>query len=1207
MASISPTTGPQTPRQLPQQPPRLDVGPGDRDGAAAALQLYRWMRLSRTVESVEAELAASGDAFFHLPTLGHEGIAALALSMTPDDWLHIHYRDKPLCIARGITPLQVFNDQLCNADAAGGGHQMACFHASAELNLASTPVPVGNHATHCVGIAAQLREQGRDVPGGPLVFCGLGDGSTHQGEVHEAIAEAVRRNLSVVFYVEVNGLAISTRTAGRTFFDLPGGPADSYLGLPLHRYDARAGLIDALPGLADTLGATREQRGPAIVLLRCERLTSHTNADDHRVYLPADEIEAKTRTHDPLVNLRAALLDRGLADAAALDTYDARCETEARAAAEQARAVAEPVQVGPPVAKPPLPEHVAPGADEYRGSDTDGSGERLLMIEAMRGVLRHRLDADPRVTLMGEDIEDPKGDVFGVTRGLSTAFPGRVNNSSLSEATIIGECIGRAMLGSMPVGFIQFADFLPNGINQVLSEMGTIWWRTRGEFSNPMILMITCGGYRPGLGPFHSQTFESILCHVPGIDVIMPSTAGDAAGLLNAAFESGRPTVFLYPKTCLNDRARSTSDDVDRHLVPLGVARKVTRGDALTLVAWGSTVDIAEGVSRTLKEKAGVDCDLLDLRSLQPWDREAVVESAGRTGRLIVLHEDNLSAGFGAEVVAWVAEHARTADGAAIACRRIARPDVPVPSNFSLQLEALPSYRGTLAAACEMLGLDLSFAEAQGVAGDVETILAEGAAPTDQAVTVTEWKVAPGDSVRNGQVIADLEADKAVFEMAAPADGVVEELLAEPEDEVAVGTPLLTFRPLVRDGAGPAAVKRPNREDRGNPVITGAVARRGVAPDAEAAGSAEAANPAARASAPDLSESAALVYLSPIHFCEGNRRLTNADLERRFPGRSGDDIVKRTGIESRPVLGPEQTALSIAIEAAVAALAAEGLTLDDLTGIVCHTTTPPLNTPSMACMVLDALDTRRRAGHPSLKPAQLMVYDVNAACSGWLYALDTAFNTIRNAPDDAVLVVTTEALSRVVDPTDFDTAILFGDAATATIVRGARVAADGSDGSGHRALPPDLPAGAMVLTKPLLSGKADPERILTVGFEGQGHITMEGKKVFAEGVRAMTTMTNRAFEAGGRSLEEVDYLVPHQANRRIFDAVRQRLKIPTDKVLDTIGCHGNTSSSSIPLAIAKSMDRIEPGDVLGLCAFGGGFTFGAALLEVAPGSAPGSS
>src|SRR5258708_2256902 len=222
------------------------------------------------------------------------------------------------------------------------------------------------------------------------------------------------------------------------------------------------------------------------------------------------------------------------------------------------------------------------------------------MGAALRATLGHHLRTNDRVVLFGEDIEDPKGDVFGVTRGLSTEFPGRVRNSPLSESTIMGVSIGRALAGARPVAFLQFADFLPLAFNQIAAELGSIWWRSQGAWEAPVIVLSSCGGYGRGLGPFHSQTLESLAAHVPGIDVVMPATAGDAAGLLNAAFASGRPTLFFYPKSCLNLSEQATTSDVERHFVPLGACRKVRSGNDITFVSWGYPVFLCEKAAAAL-------------------------------------------------------------------------------------------------------------------------------------------------------------------------------------------------------------------------------------------------------------------------------------------------------------------------------------------------------------------------------------------------------------------------------------------------------------------------------------------------------------------------------------------------------------------------------------------------------------------------------
>ena len=546
-----------------------------------------------------------------------------------------------------------------------------------------------------------------------------------------------------------NGYAISTPTAGQTFFNTPHGPADSFYGLPIHRFDGRD-IAPDLPRLGQLVNHVRATRGPAIAILKVDRLSSHTNADDHRVYRDADTIASLKKSSDPLVNFRRALLKMELdgIDEATLDQIDAQLQQDIRHASELARRVPDPDTIY--TASKPLPAHLQPTADEYRGTPLSDppkgtgtsvpvpppkdSSDRLLMIEAMRHTLRHHLATNPDVVLLGEDIEDPKGDVFGVTRGLSTDFPGRVQNTALSEPTIIGGAIGRAMAGGKPVGFIQFSDFLPNGLSQIISEMGSIHWRTGGQFDCPVILMITCGAYRPGLGPFHANTYESLVAHIPGVDVVMPSTAGDAAGLLNAAFDSGRPTVFFYPKVCLNDRALATSPDVEKHLVPLGKAHQVTSGDDLTLVGWGSTMPLLRDVAAELEKQTDATVDLYDLRSISPWDRATLAASARKTRRLLVVHEDNLTAGFGAEILAAVtqdvtaavpdadAEAGSAAEASGIRsphplhhpprpfhAARVTRPDTYVPTNYANQLEVLPSFRSTLTAACDLLDLTVTF------------------------------------------------------------------------------------------------------------------------------------------------------------------------------------------------------------------------------------------------------------------------------------------------------------------------------------------------------------------------------------------------------------------------------------------------------------------------------------------------------------------
>ncbi|MBN8249737.1 MAG: transketolase, partial [Verrucomicrobia bacterium] len=742
------------------------------------LAVYRAMVTSRMVDQVEMELVNRGEGFFHVGGAGHEACAVLNRFLTPDDWLHLHYRDKALMLARGLPVSEFFHSLLCTGNSHSAGRQMSAHLSAPSLRILSLVGPVGNNALQAVGVAHEVVAQRRATAANgtpPLVVCAVGDGTSQQGEFLEAIAEAVRARLPVLFWIEDNQLAISTPTAGRTLYDLPSGPADSFYGLPIHRLDGRdpvecdRRLESIVPGV--------RAGGPALVVFAVERLTHHTNADDERVYRAAQEIRRVRGEADPVATLRQALLAAGVEEDA-LTALESEVSQEVRAAAEAALVAPNPV--ANLEARAPLPPDLT-AASEYRGSD---GGPRLTLLEAMREVLRSRLERDPRVSLHGQDIEDPKGDVFGLTRGLSQAFPGRVANAPLSESTIAGVGIGRALAGGHPAACLQFADFVPLAFNQIASELGSLHWRSAGGWRAPVILMMPCGGYRPGLGPFHAQTFESVLAHVPGVDVVMPSTAGDAAGLLNAAFRGGRPTVFLYPKVCLNDPALATSADVSDHLVLPGVARRVRSGNDLTLVTWGGTVPLCARVAAAL-EGAGVTTDLLDLRSLSPWDADVVCESAGRTGRLLVVHEDNHTCGFGAEVLATVAERVT----APVQSRRITRPDTYVPCNYVNQLEVLPSFRRILEAACSLTGTPLEWeAETVPTAG-VFVLEAVGSSPADQNVSVVEWKVRPGQTIAAGDLIADCEADKATFELRAPVGGVISDLLAT-DEKVPVGSPL---------------------------------------------------------------------------------------------------------------------------------------------------------------------------------------------------------------------------------------------------------------------------------------------------------------------------------------------------------------------------------------------------------------------------------
>lgn len=1093
------------------------------------LRLHRAMFVAREVDRVEQGLVKQGLAHFHVSGAGHESTALLADYLGPQDWLHLHYRDKALLLARGMPVAEFFRGLLATGPSHSAGRQMSAHFSARELNVASMVGPVGNNALPAVGNAQAVRNREDD----PLVVCCVGDGTTQQGEFMEAVAEAVRSAAPVLFVIENNRWSISTSTPGQTFFDLPQRQAREFFGIEIARVNG-ADLGTTRRAFEAAVAQIRTARRPAMVLLDLERLADHTNADDQSLYRSAEDIAAAAE-RDPLEAIRRSLRESQMGETA-LAQLETTLIAEVAAAAAAARKEAAPSTAGN--AKAPYPEGFL-ARQEYRGSDASAT---LTMREALNGVLRHHLDKDERVCLLGQDIEDPKGDVFGVTRGLSTAFPGRVRNAPLSESTIVGTSVGRAMAGDRPVAFLQFADFLPLAFNQILSEMGSLYWRTNGTWQAPVILMVSCGGYKAGLGPFHAQTLEALLAHTPGIDVVMPSSAGDAAGLLNAAFASGRPTVFLYPKSTLNLSDRRTSDDCAAQFVPPGRARQLASGDDLTLVSWGNPVTQCQMAAASLAA-AGADVDLFDLRSISPWDEDAVLRSVRRTGRLVVVHEDNHTAGFGAEILATVAEKA----GVAVTSRRVTREDGFVPFHFERQIDTLPSYRRVLECCAALLGFDLGW-EAPPVESGPVAISAIGSGPADDEVEVVEIAVEVGQRIEVGDLVAVVEATKAAVDVQATVGGIVTSLAVVPGQKVSVGAPLL----LVEVPPGSQTEGRAVTAERlDRPILR----RRAMAmPAVETRRSSDIA-----------------VGVSGIAATTGGRKIANGDLKGNWKTRNSDDIVGLTGIESRRWAAPGETVLSLASSAAGKLLEEQGLEIGDIDLVIAATGTPDVITPSLACRVADSLSPGVRA--------RLAAYDINAACSAYLYGLAQARDFIASHPRARVMVVTSELLSPLLDQDDFNTAVLFGDAATASLVTSAET--------------DETPLFSYA--RPTISGSPESGELLSVPRTGNGYIAMNGREVFADAVRAMTQTLLSACAAEGITMEDIDLMVPHQANQRIIDAIARRSGRPAHSVIRHLG---NTSSSSIPLALLDALPGRSAGDRLGLVAFGGGITYAAAVATV---------
>ncbi|MEI6891999.1 MAG: beta-ketoacyl-ACP synthase 3 [Pontiella sp.] len=1098
------------------------------------LELYRPMVASRYTDQLQSAAAQRGEVFFYIPSSGHEAAAALAPHLIESDWLHLHYRDRALAYARGVSYETVFYGLFSKAESNSGGRRMPAFPCDPSLNIMSTPTLVGANVLQAVGVASVIKDQAEH----PFVLVSVGDGATQQGDFYEAVAEAVRENLPVLFLIEDNRFALSTPTQGNTFYSLPTGEADTFLGLPVHRVDGS----DAVPTFVkfgDVVSELRKTRGPQIVVLNVERLESHTNADDQSTYRSETDLKNALAHADPCANLRDFLLANG-AEAHQVKAVEDEVKEKVDAAFQLSRSGTTPKASF--TAKKPLPTP----REEYLGTEEN---RELSMLEAMREALKNRLSTDRKSTLLGQDIEDPKGDVFGLTRGLSLDYPKQVKNAALAENTILGVSTGQALAGGNPVAFMQFADFMPVAYSHILSEIGAMYWRTNGQWEAPVLIMAIAGGYRPGLGPYHAQTMESICAHVPGVDVFMPSTAADAAGLLNAIAEAGRPSIFLFPKSLINDRSTATSADIDQQYVPIGKARIVRVGQDITLVSWGSCMPMVERTAEALKD-IGLNAEVIDLRTIFPWDEETVLASARKTGKLVIIHEDNQTAGMGGEIAAAIAEKA----GASVQVARVTRPDTYIPYDFSCQIDVLPSFKRTLEKCCDLLDIDLRWEKPVEEEAGTVIVKAIGSSPSDETINVADLLVSEGDEIAEGDLIASVEADKASMDITSPVSGTISAILVNEGDTLSVGTPMLK---IASDEA--AQLKPITKEDSGTPIME---RRRNSTDDLQVAPT----------SAPRKANS---IYISNITTVLGSRHITNEELLQNHGEWDSDAIRKRTGIENRYWIEGDEDVLSLAVDATRQLLEKEQLTLSDIGALICSTGTPKTMTPSLACQVLHELS-------PAKGEVLMQAHDVNAACSGYMYAMQSAYDFLTNAPDKKVIVITAETLSPMVNMDDQKTMALFGDAATASLV-----SCEQRPGNVE-----------LKLNRPFLSATGVDEKVLYVPNMGSGEvIEMEGLTVFKLAVRKMIDVLDSACKERGIAVDALDMIVPHQANERIIEAIRKTIKFPPEKMFNHIRKYGNTSSNTIPIALCELIPTLGKNTKIGLTAFGGGFTFGAAVVE----------
>ncbi|MBB5329231.1 alpha-ketoacid dehydrogenase subunit alpha/beta [Tunturiibacter gelidoferens] len=652
------------------------------------VEFYRLMYLSRRTDDREIVLKRQQKIFFQISCAGHEALlVAAGMALKPGyDWFFPYYRDRAICLTLGNT----VEEQLLQAvgaadDIASGGRQMPSHWSSRKLNIVSPSSSTATQCLHAVGCAEAGRfftkhpeaakehdgdyREFKDVKfhGDEVVYVSIGEGSTSQGEFWESLNSASNGKLPVLYVVEDNGYAISTPVEVNT----PGGNISKLVAnFPNFHFAEIDGTdpIASYQAMVEAVAYCRSGKGPALVHGHVIRPYSHSLSDDERLYRSVEELDADA-ARDPISRMQMWLLREGILDADGINKLERQVDEEVQRAAD--RAVMATLPTVASITKHVYSEHLSSQDARFATEPmpTADATERT-MADLINCCLKDEMRRDERVVVFGEDVADAtrdgalragkikgKGGVFKLTAGLQTEFGSdRCWNSPLAEANITGRAIGMAVRGMKPVVEIQFFDYIWPAMHQMRNELSLMRWRSNGDFSCPLVMRVPIGGYLTGGSIYHSQSGESIFTHTPGVRVVMPSNALDAIGLLRTAIRCDDPVLFLEHKRLYRETFGRAAYPGPEYCIPFGKAKIVRPGKDLTVLTYGAVVPRALQAAQKLHRDKGVDVELIDLRSLTPYDWEAIAESVKKTNRVIVAHEDMLSWGYGAELAARIGD-----------------------------------------------------------------------------------------------------------------------------------------------------------------------------------------------------------------------------------------------------------------------------------------------------------------------------------------------------------------------------------------------------------------------------------------------------------------------------------------------------------------------------------------------------------------------
>ena len=641
------------------------------------LNIYRNMVLARKLDEKEMTLLKQGKAFFHIGCSGHEAaqLAASNNMRSSKDWAYPYYRDAALCLGLGMTGKEQLLSFLAkDADPSSGGRQMPQHYGHRDLRIVSQSSPTGTQFLQAVGCAMSRKWEKNNE----IVYVSSGEGSTSEGEFHEALNWASREKLPVIFHIQDNEYAISVhiseQVSGSSVFDMVSGYKN------LSKYDVDGtDFFETNLAFQQAVDRARKGKGPSVIVSHVVRLLSHSSSDDQRKYRSDKDLDSDKK-RDPIIKFEKDCLT-----AKALTKTDLKkINTEVEEYIDEAvKWVEDQDDPDPSTAL----DHLYGAMDDLHETSLSPINDKIVLVDAINHALSEEMTENNKIIIYGEDIADPKGGVFTATKGLTDKFgKERVFNSPLAEASIVGTAIGLAVTGWRPCVEIQFGDYIWPAMMQIRDEAACMRYRSNGNWNCPLVIRVAVGGYIHG-GLYHSQSIESYFFNMPGIRVVFPSNAADAKGLLKTALRMNDPVLFLEHKGLYRQGYASTPEPDKDYLLPFGKANTIEKGDALTIVCWGAMVQKSIDAVKSSSLEEG-DVELIDLRTINPIDWDAIYHSVEKTGKLLIVHEDTLTGGVGAEIAAKISDDLfEDLDGP---IKRVAAKDCHVPYNDLLEAEVLP-------------------------------------------------------------------------------------------------------------------------------------------------------------------------------------------------------------------------------------------------------------------------------------------------------------------------------------------------------------------------------------------------------------------------------------------------------------------------------------------------------------------------------------